>query len=289
MKSYKSFVFFSLIACLVLSSCSGVPKGSGGGGGGNPANVSFIMVADTPPPNLGLISFKVVATSIILTPSTGTTITFEINNGNGYSFDLARLQSDSAFLGTVAKVPTGTYSSIAVTFSSAEVTFFNNGVSLTSPVCASGTVCVATFAGPFTSTITTSRSITGNAGIGIDLNLENILTGSGTTLSLNFTNSSTTTAVSDFTLPRANSNLASGQLDLIEDFTGLATVSGSKVTITPATLMNRAPITASSASGTNYDSDPTGSLCVAQTTLSGCFPTANEAASMDAILNSDGT
>jgi len=290
MKCYKSFVFLSLVACLGLDSCSGVPKGSGGGGGGgSTANVSFVMVADTPPPNLGLISFKVVPTSIILTPSTGTATTFDINSGNGYSFDLVRLQSDSAFLGTVTKVPTGTYSSIAVTFSSAEVTFYNNGVSLTSPVCASGSVCVATFAGPFTSTITTSRTITGNAGIGIDLDLENILTGSGTTLSLNFLNTSVATAATDFTLPRANSNLAAGQLDLIEDFTGIAAVSGSKVTITPATLMNRAPLTASTASGTNYDSDPTGSLCVAQTTLSGCFATANEAASMDAILNSDGT
>ena len=290
MKSYKSFVFLSLVACLVLDSCSGLPKGNGGGGGGgSTAKVSFVLVADTPPPTLGLISFNVVPTSIILTPSTGTTITFELNNGNGYSFDLVRLQSDSAFLATVANVPTGTYSSIAVTFSSAELTFYNNNVSLISPACASGTVCVATFPGPFTSTITTPRTITGNAGLGIDVNLATTVTVVGAGLNLNFANSSTTTVVSDFTLPRTNSNLAAGQLDLIEDFTGLAAVSGSKVTITPATLMNRAPITASSASGTNFDSDPTGSLCVAQTTLSGCFPTANEAASMDAILNSDGT
>jgi hypothetical protein len=289
MKSYKSFVFLSLLACLVLDSCSGLPKGNGGGGGST-ANLSFVMVADTPPSTLGLISFKVVPTSIVLTPSTGTATTFDLNGQTGFSFDLVRLQSDSAFLGTATKVPTGTYSSIAVSFFSAELTFFNGtGVALTNPVCAAGAVCTASFTGPFTSTITTSQTISGDTGFGIDINLANAITITGTTLTLNLANSSGTTVASDFTLPRANSNLASGQLDIIEDFTGIATTSGSTVTIKPATVVNRAPITASTASSTNYDPDPTGTLCSTGTTqLTSCVSN-NQAASMDAILNSDGT
>src|SRR5271167_727056 len=107
MKSYKAFPFLILVACVSLGSCSGLPKGNGGGGGGT-ANVSFVLVSDTPPATLGLISFKVVPTAITLTPSSGTTTTFNINNGTGYSYDLVRLQSDTGFLATLPSVPTGT-------------------------------------------------------------------------------------------------------------------------------------------------------------------------------------
>src|SRR5208282_5469756 len=123
MKSYKAFPFLILVACLLLASCSGLPKGGGGGGGTGTATVSFTMVADTPPINIGLVALKVVPTSIVLTPSSGSATTLEINSGNGYSFDLVRLQSDSAFLGTVSKLPTGTYTSFAISFSSATLSF----------------------------------------------------------------------------------------------------------------------------------------------------------------------
>ena len=289
MKCNKASLFAALAAVVSLTSCSGLPKGAGGGGGGggSTANVSFVLVADTPPANLGLISFKVIPTAITLTPSSGTATTFDINSGNGYSFDLVRLQSDSGYLGTVPSVAAGTYTTVAVTFSSAEVAFYNGtGAAVTglSQPCPSGNVCVVSFSGPFTSSITASESISANTGLGIDINLANAISVTGTSLSLNFTN---TNVASVFALPR-DPNLASGQLDLIEDFTGIATVSGSTVKITPAGAVNRPAISATTSS-TNYDADPTGALCVAQTTLSGCFNTTNEAASMDAILNSDGT
>jgi hypothetical protein len=289
MKSRKPFLFLTLLACLSLSSCyHEFPGGGGGGGGTGSANVSFVLVADTPPATLGLVSLKVVPTAITLTPATGTATTLPINSQNGYSFDLVRLQSDSAFLGTASQLATGTYSSITISFSSATIAFFNGtGTALTNPVCPANDICIATFAGPFTATITTTQAISANAGFGIDINLANAITVSGTTLSLNFGN---TNAASVFTLPRANTNLQSGQLDLIEDFTGIASISGTAVTVTPAAAVNRAPLTASTASGTVYDTDPSGTLCVTQTTLSGCFTsTTGQAASMDAILNSDGT
>jgi hypothetical protein len=297
MKHTKSFLFATLATAMLLSACqslkTGTVGGGGGGGGGTgTANVSLVLVADTPPASLGLVSLKVVPTSITLTPSAGTATTFNINSGNGYSFDLVRLQSDSAFLGTVPNVPTGTYTSIAVTFSGAEIAFFNGtGAAITSltPSCPAGAVCVATFPGPFTSTITTSVAIGGNAGIGIDVNLANAASVIGSVLTISFTNSAATPVVSAFTLPRSNSNLASGQLDLIEDFTGIATVSGSTVTIAPASAVNHPSITASAASTTVYDIDPTGTLCSGATSLSACFTTTGEAASMDAILHSDGT
>ncbi len=296
MKSYKAFTFLTLLACLALTSCyhefpgSGTGGGGGGGGGTTTAKVSFVMVADTPPATLGLLSFRVVPTAITLTPSTGTATTVEVNNGTGYTFDLVRLQSDSAFLGTAPAVTTGTYTSIAVTFFSAQLTFYNGtGAAITdlSQPCLAGAVCVASFSGPFTSTFTTSQTIGANGGLGIDVNLANLITLTGTVLSLNFTNSAAP-AVSAFTLPR-DPNLASGQLDLIEDFTGVTTVSGTSVTITPSSIVNRPAITASSSSSTNYDVDPTGNFCAGVTSLAACFPVTLKTASMDAILNSDGT
>jgi len=292
MKHTKSFLSATLATALLLSACQSLKKGTVTPPPPGTANVSFVLVADTPPANLGLVSLKVVPTSVTLTPSTGTATTFNINSGNGYSFDLVRLQSDSAFLGTVPKVPTGTYTTIAVTFSGAEVAFLNGtGAAITSlnPQCLAGAICTVTFPGPFTSTITTSEAISANAGLGIDVNLANAVSVTGSTLTINFINSATTSVVSAFALPRANSNLASGQLDLIEDFTGIATVTGATVTIDPAPAVNRPPITASTASTTVYDLDPTGNLCSGATSLSSCFTTTGEAASMDAILHSDGT
>lgn len=291
MKSRKSFVFLCVVSCLAVASCSGLPKGNGGGNGGT-ANVSLVLVSDTPPATIGLLSFEVVPTSITLTPSTGTATTFSINSGNGFSYDLVRLQSDSGFLGTVPQMPTGTYSSVAVTFSGATLSFFNgSGATITnlSQPCPTNTVCVASFSGPFTSTITASQSISGNGGLGIDVNLANAISLTGTTLTLNFSNSGSAPVTSLFKLPRQNSNLATGQLDLIEDVTGTVSISGSSVTITPATVMTSFPITALTSAATAYDADPTNSLCPSGTTqLAGCVAN-NQAASMDAVLHSDGT
>ncbi|MGC1493740.1 MAG: hypothetical protein WA798_20435, partial [Candidatus Acidiferrum sp.] len=287
MKRNKLSIFIALVAALSMTSCYHEFPNGGGGGTGT-ANVSFVMVADTPPATLGLVSLKVVPTAITLTPSSGTATTFSLNNGNGYSFDLVRLQSDSAYLGTVSSVPTGSYSSIAVTFSSATLAYFNGtGVALTNPICPVNAGCIATFAGPFTATVTTTQTISGNAGLGIDINLADAITVSGTTLSLNLGN---TNAASVYTLPRANSNLASGQLDLIEDYTGVVSLSGSSITITPAPVVGHPPITATVNSSTVLDEDPTLNLCTtpAQGSASSCV-SSSQAASLDAILNSDGT
>lgn len=299
MKSYKAFLFLTLVACLSLASCSGLPKGNGCGsscGTGTTANVSLTLVSDTLPANIGIISFKVTISSVVLTSSTGAISTLNLggdNNGVGLIVDLARAQSDSIFLGSIPDVPTGTNSSITVHFTSAQLAFLNStGVAITSlsPSCPANDICVASFNTTGTPIITSSQTISGNTGIGIDFNLANAVTMSGATLNLNLTNSGTTNVISAFALPRANSNLAAGQLDLIEDFTGVATVNGTNVTIVSSPQAGRTSITAASSTNTVYDQDPAQSSCTTGTaSLSSCLPNANEAASMDAILNSDGT
>ncbi len=294
MKSYKAFPFLILVACVFLGSCSGLPKGTVCTVGcTSTVKVSFVLVSDTPPATLGLISFKVVPSAITLTPATGTTTTLSINGGNGYSYDLVRMQSDSGFLGTAPAVTTGTYTSIAVTFSSATLAFFNGTntpITNLSQPCAVNTVCVASFAGPFISTITNSQAINANSGFAIDVNLANSLTLTGGTLSLSFDNGGALPVTSAFAIPRTNSNLAAGQLALIEDITGVVSnAANTGVTITPsAQLMNSQPIAALTGS-TNYDEDPTLTLCPSGTTVLTSCVSNNQAASMDAILNSDGT
>jgi hypothetical protein len=297
MKSYKAFLFLILLACVSLDSCSGLPKGNGGGGGGGgggTAKVSLVLVADTLPANLGLVSFRVTINGITLTSSTGVKTDFTPNNGNGMQVDLVRLQSDSAFLGTVPSVPTGTNSSITVAFSNPQLAFFNGtGAAITSmtPQCPANAVCTASFSASVGApVITSSTAITGNMGFGIDFNLSNALVLTGTTLNVSFINSGSTNVISSFTLPRQPTNLATGQLDLIEDVTGVVSLTSPTVTITPATAAGRGTITATANSNTVLDADPSNTLCTnpTQGQVSTCV-SSNQAASMDAVLNSDGT
>src|SRR5580704_1418569 len=190
MKSYKAFPFLTLLACLSLCSCyhafpgsgSGGSGGSGGGGGSTTANVSLVLVSDTLPTNIGIISLRLAISSVVLTSSTGTTST--LNAGN-LTVDLARAQSDSIFLGTIPSVPTGTNSSIALHVTGGEIAFYNGtGVALTNPACPIGGVCVASFSASSVPTITASQTISANTGFGIDVNLSNMVTVSGTTLTV---------------------------------------------------------------------------------------------------------
>ena len=116
-----------------------------------------------------------------------------------------------------------------------------------------------------------------------------MVTVSGTTLTLNFTNSGNTNIVTSFALPHATS-LTAGQLDLIEDFTGVVTLSGTNVTVASQTQAGRGSITATVNSTTEFDIDPSLQLCTTPTagTASTCVSN-NQIVSMDAILNSDGT
>ena len=69
--------------------------------------------------------------------------------------DLMRLQSDTAFLGTLTAVPAGAYT-VQVAFSNPEITFLNDtGAAITvgTASCPNGAVCAATFTAAGTPTI----------------------------------------------------------------------------------------------------------------------------------------
>ena len=248
--------------------------------------MSFTLVADTLPANPSILSFKVSVTSVVLTPSSGTAQTLTPATP---VVDLMRLQSDTAFLGTLSSVPSGSYT-VKVAFSSPEITFLNDtasAITAGSATCASASVCVFSLSAsgsPTISSFTVNVTSSGQQGVGIDFNLNNAISLSSGALSVNFNPSSP--VLSAFTLPRSTANLGNNELDLIEDFTGVVSLNGSAVTLISPT---RGTMTATTDSNTNFDPDPSGTLCPTGTsTLSACV-SANQIASMDAALNSDGT
>lgn len=287
---FKVLLFISTIALAAfsLTSCTLHRKtgGGGGGGGGGNATVSFTLVADTLPANPSILSFNVSVTSVVLTPTSGAAQTLTPATA---VVNLMRLQSDSAFLGTLTSVPSGSYT-LKVAFSNPVITFLNDtasAITAGSASCASASVCVFSFSASGTPTIasfTVNVTSSGQQGVGIAFNLSNAISLSSGALSVNFNPSSP--VLSAFTLPRSNANLGNNQLDLIEDFTGIVGLNGSAVTLTSPT---RGTLTATADSSTNFDPDPSGTLCLTGTsTLSACV-SSGQIASMDAVLNPNGT
>lgn len=291
MNHRKALCLAALPILLALISCSG-PKTACTTNcvqNGN-AKVSFTLVADTLPANPSILSFRVSVNDVQLTPTTGSAITLTPATP---VIDLMRLQSDAAFLGTLANVPAGNYTvkvSLSSPASGSTITFFNDTsstITAGSTACATLSVCTAALSAngtPSVGSFTFTAVASGTQGIGLDFNLNNAISLSGSTLTVNLNPASP--VLTAFTLPRTNANLASSQLELLEDFTGVVGVSGSNVIITSPT---RGTLTAAATSATNFDPDPSGALCPRGTTSLGSCVSNNQVASMDAILDADGT
>ncbi len=276
------------LTALALASCSGPFKGgSGGGGGGGSATVSFTLVADTLPASPSILSFKVSINGIQIKPASGSAVTLTPATA---VIDLMRLQSDTAFLGSLSKVPAGTYT-VQVSLSNPAITFFNDTsstITAGSTTCTAGSVCTATLTAtgnPTVSSFNLTVAASANQGVGLDFNLNSAISLSGGTLSVNFNPPAPSTGVfSAFILPRQNANLGSNQLELLEDFTGVVSLSGNNVTVTSPV---RGALTAVNSSTSFFDASPDGTMC--QTPASFSCVASGQAASVDAFLNSDGT
>jgi len=289
MNRNKALLLFLLLASFCLAACSGpTTVCTVNCGGGGSATVSFTLVADTLPANPSILSFKVTIDRITLTPTTGTAQTFTPNPA--LVVDLMRLQSDTAFLGTLTNVPSGSYT-VQLSLSSPEITFLNDTsstITANGATCLSAQVCTATLSAvgtPTISSFTFNATTSGLQGIEIDFKLNNAISLSSGTLSVNFNPSSPNPGVfTAFTLPRTNANLGTNQLELIEDFTGVVGISGSTVTISSPT---RGTLTATSTSNSFFDPSPDGSICPTPATVN-CVAN-DQIASVDAFLNTDGT
>ena len=186
-----------LVASAALASCGGRGVSSGGGGSTGTAPVVLTMT-DTPPTNVSLLSAEVTLTGATLGP--GNVSLFS----GATTIELTRLQTDIAYISTTL-VPSGSYTSLALTFSNPMLTFENDttspivaGVGSPTPTCAVGAICtIQSVATNLSTTITLSPamtvSATSGAGLLADVNLNNLLSA---TLGADFKNGVT---VSEFT------------------------------------------------------------------------------------------
>lgn len=290
MKVRKIFAAPLLVSTIFLTSCSGSKTPGGGGGGGGTASLSLTMTAPplTPPPNTNLLSFIVDVNTITLTSSSGSNVNIPLN-ATTFGVDLTKLQSDSAFLGTSATVPAGSYASISVSISNPVVAFCTQTAGNTG--CAAGSVTTITGAAatptitsaPFPLTLTSNQK----TGLAINFNLGNALTVSTTQPQVvTAVNLAATNVFSAKALPPTPSSLASGQLDFVEDVTGLVTAvnpTTQSVTVRTAT---RGSLTALANSSTVFSPN-----CISfnlSLTFSSCV-VQGHVASLDMVLNSDGT
>jgi hypothetical protein len=293
MNRSKALSFFPilLLAALSLTACSGLPKTCTGTCviGGN-ATVSFTLVADTLPAKPSILSFKVSIAGIALTPTTGAAVTLTPATP---VVDLMRLQSDTAFLGTLTKVASGSYT-VQVTLNSQEITFLNDttsSITANGTSCAVNAVCTVTLAAagsPSVASFTFNVTSGGQQGIELDFNLKNAISLTNGTLSVNFNPATPNPGVfTAFTLPRANANLGTNQLELIEDFTGVVTtISGNDVTITSNT---RGALIVTNTSASFFDASPDNAHCLAPANNFASCVVKGQIASVDAFLKSDGT
>jgi hypothetical protein len=289
MNSRKLLASLTLFS-VYLASCSGKqnnPPCTVNCGGGT-ATLSLTLIASplTPPPGTNLLAFRADINTVTLTPTTGAAVNMSLKAAS-LSVDLTRLQSDSALLGTSIAIPAATYSSISLSLSNPVVTYCaqtqgNAG-------CAPGSV--ATLSGatsaPIISTapfpLTLSANQTTGLAINVDLSKTITVNASQVITALTLGTAGTFTASA---LPPAVSNVSAGQLDFIEDVTGIVTALDSITQLLTIKTATHGSFTAAANSSTVFSPNCTAfnfSLNFSSCVLLG------QVASVDLVLNSDGT
>ena len=133
----RAFVLL-LAAASVLAGCSGGGSSVHFGAGGDTVPVMTSMATDTPPAGVSVFSFQVTLTDARLNPGNVELLAAPV------TINVARLQTETSLLSSVT-IPPGTYTSVALTFSSpTPLTIENNsGAALTDGVtnCPNGDVC----------------------------------------------------------------------------------------------------------------------------------------------------
>jgi hypothetical protein len=282
----RKCLLFAAFATAILSfcSCSGTHNHCTTNcnvNGDASLSLTLAAVPFVPPPSTSILSFVVTINSVSLTPSAGgSDVNVPLNNAT-YVVDLTRLESDSVFLGqAVSLVPTGTYNQIKLGITSSVVT--SCAATSGTPGCNPGSVAqIATGpATPTTSGFTVTLASNEQAGLRILINMGPALTVNSGTQGVTGVSLAGANVLSAITLPPASSTLSSGQLDYLEDVTGVVTAaSSSSITVETAT---RGSITSAITNSTIGSPN-----CVIQNQA--CTAKVGQIASLDATLNSDGT
>ena len=195
------------VLLLVVVLAAGCGQGGGNLSGGNPPppgnSTVSVLITDTPPAGVTVLSFEMTITGATLNPGNVPLIASPVQ------VEVKHLETETALLGT-ATVPSGTYNSMTLTLANAQVTIKNDtlgtlaGCSNVPPtnVCetkpnTSGNVTIA---------FSTGQTIQPNTSVGllVDVNLNNILTA---TLGVDFS------AAGGFTARPATTAGGQAQLD----------------------------------------------------------------------------
>lgn len=289
MNFQKVFALLSVLAAFFLMACSGLPKTCTTNCVVNgEATVSLTMTAAplTPPPGTNLLSFVVTVNTITLTPSTGSAVNIPLNAA-ALDIDLTKLQSDSVFLGSMATVPAGTYTSMSLSLSNPVVTYCTQTSG--SSGCAAGSLATISggAAAPVISSAPFPLTITANeqAGLAINLNLNNALTVNASQV-VTAVNLAAASILAASALPSVANSLTTGQLDFIEDVTGVVTAINTSTESVTLQTSTGGSITAIANSSTIFSPNCTAlnlSLSFASCIVQG------HVASLDTILHADGT
>jgi len=232
MNSKRCAVLLAFAAIFALSSCSGVKNPctvNCGGGGSGTLN---LVLTDTPPTGVSILSFTLPISGISLTPTTGSAVSVY----PGGTFELTRLQSDTSGIATNVSVPAGTYTSIQVTLGTTSGVFINaSGSTITSSAgtCLSAAVCALPSGAATTISVPLNNLTFSSSAVwlGLDFNLNNAITAAnGITVDLSQANVLTVN-----TTPPTGS-LPNGDTAFIDDFTGSVTaISNSSITVSSTT------------------------------------------------------
>jgi hypothetical protein len=264
------FIILLLFCGTALVSCGGHKLLNGGGGTPPGTAPVVLMMTDTPPANVSILSAQVTLTGATLNP--GNVPVFS----GSTTIELTRLQTDIAYI-TTAKVAPGSYTSLALTFSNPNLTIENDTGTTLATTCVTGTICaIQSVATNLSTTITLSPTVTVSAttgaGLLVDVNLNNVISA---TLGADFTG----VTVSQFVPGSTGTPIFEA-----EDVVG--TVASTDATNSKFSLQNSVEtISLLVDTSTTFLNFPTGTC----TTFTIACVQANQILSVDIAVKSDGT
>lgn len=264
-------VICGVILCASLVGCGG---GSSqlGGQTQNTGNSSVVLaITDTPPTEVTILSAEITLTGATLAP--GNVSLFS----GSTTVELARLQTDVAYLATVANIPAGNYTSVTLTFANPSLTF-ENDTAATLAGCAVGAICKIVPTSTSMSATVPLQSFTiassATTGLLVDVDTETLLSA---TLGADF---SAGTTVTSFT-PAGTGAPPVGAEDVVGQV-GNVSASSSTFTLTNAT----GSYTLKANSSSTFFQFPPGTNCA--TPVFSCLQN-NQIVSVDIAIDSSGS
>lgn len=219
-----------LVAGIYLCGCTAGSTGQSSPAPTSTANATVnLVVTDTPPTDVTVLSFQVQITGAVLQPGNVSLLPRPV------TVDLAQLVSDTGFLASTV-IDSGTYTSMTMTLANPQVTIMNDGssgITVSGQTCAAGATCtfvpalnnasVTISSGVFPITVAANST----TGLNLDLSIPDLLQSD---LSVTLANGA---SVNLSVLPQPSSN-ASQQAEVDDVFGIISSISGSQIGVTTA-------------------------------------------------------